>query len=91
MWFGKASKRMHATDRKNLLQLEKAFGSFTPLFFLLLSFRPRPMKGQIPDELSGNRKIEFKSREPEEILKEAMKAIHRKKTAKSGQASFRSG
>lgn len=82
---------MHATDRKNLLQLEKAFGSFTPLFFLLLSFRPRPMKGQIPDELSGNRKIEFKSREPEEILKEAMKAIHRKKTAKSGQASFRSG
>lgn len=62
-----------------------------PLFFLLLSFRPRPMKGQIPDELSGNRKIEFKSREPEEILKEAMKAIHRKKTAKSGQASFRSG
>lgn len=29
--FLKASQRMHATDRKNLLQLEKAFGSFTPL------------------------------------------------------------
>lgn len=41
--------------------------------------RPRPMKGQIPDELSGNRKIEFQSRKPEEILKEAMKAIHLKR------------
>lgn len=41
--------------------------------------RPRPMKGQIPDELSGNRKMEFQSRKPEEILKEAMKAIHLKR------------
>lgn len=77
---------MHATDRKNLLQLEKAFGSFTPPFFLL--FRPRPMKGQIPDELSGNRKRKFQSREPEEILKEAMKAIHRKRQQRADRLPF---